>query len=127
MDIQELPFIQFCNILGDSVVDRLNPGCAWYASADRRVAARLFLDPRTERFRYSTYRFCHGGWVQRDSRGDEFLAEAELALFKALQKIVPSLKVVSDSSLANARPEKRQIANDREAAEAGVLPLETER
>ena len=98
MEIQSLSFLQFCILLGDSVVDRSNPGCAWYASTDRRVAARLFLDPHSERFRFSTYRFFHGTWVQRDSRGDEFLAEAELALFEGLKIIAPNVKSVSDST-----------------------------
>ena len=125
MEIQELPFLQFRTLLGDSVIDSKNPGCAWYASADRRVAARLWLDPHTERFRYSTYHFCRGAWVQRDSRGDEYLAEAELALFKALQRIVPEVKIVSDASLSNARPRSRKTAN--EAPEAGEFPLEKQR
>jgi hypothetical protein len=108
MEIQPLSFLQFCTILGDSIVDRSNPGCAWYASADRHLVARLFLDPRSERFCFSTYRFCHDAWVQRNSRGDEFLAEAELALFKALKAISPDVKIVSDASLTNARPRRRQ-------------------
>ena len=104
MEIQSLSFLQFRTLLGDSIVDQSHPGCAWYASTDRRVAARLFLDIHSERFRFSTYRFVHGIWVQHNSRGDEYLAEAELGLFKALKAIVPDIKVAADSSLVNVRP-----------------------
>jgi hypothetical protein len=99
MEMQELSFFQFRTLLGDSIVDWSNPGCAWYVSTDRRLAARLFLDSSSERFRFSTYHFFDGTWVQRTSRGCEYLAEAELALYKALQKYAPSVKIVSDSSV----------------------------
>jgi hypothetical protein len=103
MEIQELTYFQFRSLLGDEIIDSKNPGCAWYASADRRVAARIFLDSQTERWRHSTYHYCHGAWAQHDSRGEEFLSEAELMLFKTLKKTIPNITIAPNMTLLAVR------------------------
>jgi hypothetical protein len=125
MEIREVSFSDFRALLGDSVADIDHPGCAWYASADRRVAAKLFIDPDSEQWRHSTYHLFRCEWIRRDSRGFEHFDDAVGSLNRTLRNLTLHRVQVADAKSAKLRPtQKNHSAAHGEAAETSELPLE---
>jgi hypothetical protein len=126
MEIENISFSQFHLLLGDELAplsEDTTGGC-WYASLDRRVAASLFIDPKTEQWRYASYHLFRSEWHVSVSKGFDRLQEAEDALDAALSKLV--MHRVSVSQAPAVRPRRRRKARliIREAAEAGESPIE---
>ena len=68
MEIESIPYSEFktltsCN---HALEDPDNHGCQWYASTDRRVAGRIYLDPESDAFRFSVLRLLPTGWKARE-------------------------------------------------------------
>jgi hypothetical protein len=124
MKIDVLSFSNFRCLLGDAVVDMNNPGCAWYASEDRRVAAKLFIDPGTERWKHSTYHLFRCEWVCHDSAGFEHFDAAVKSLNAALSELtLQSVRIVDIQPVHLAQRDRRKrSAINREAAEVGEFP-----
>jgi hypothetical protein len=68
MKIESIPFNAFQSLTSctHALSDPENNGCAWFATIDRRVAGRIYLDPKHDAFRISVLHFARAGWDVRE-------------------------------------------------------------
>jgi hypothetical protein len=88
MEIESIPFHPFQSLTSctHALSDPDNNGCAWFATTDRRVAGRIFLDPKHDAFRFSVLHFVRAEWdVREPSTLYGRYEDAEAALMEAMQ------------------------------------------
>lgn len=62
-----------------------NPGFQWFATTDRRVAGRIFLEAKSEAFRITVLHHVRAGWeVRESSQLYGAYDDAEAALLEAI-------------------------------------------
>ena len=89
MEIEAIPYSAFHNLTSctHALKNPSNVGCQWYATTDRRVAGRIYLDPDIEAFRYSLLHFARSEWTIEESRETlESFDDAEAALIEAMRR-----------------------------------------
>lgn len=90
MVIEPVPHSAFVSLTscGHALKDAENPGCGWYATTDRRVAGRIFLDHREEKFRISVLHFVKAGWEIREPHlSFSSFDEAQTALVESMSRL----------------------------------------
>lgn len=89
MEIESIPFDRFRTLTNcpPAPNDPDNHGCQWYSTSERRIAGRIYLDPKHEAFRYSVLRVGRLHW-QIDESCDDYSSfqDAEAALFAAMRR-----------------------------------------
>jgi hypothetical protein len=88
MEIEPIPFHAFQSLSSctHALNDPDNNGCAWFATTDRRVAGRIYLDGENDAFRFSLLHFARAGWdVREPSNLYGRYEDAEVALFEAMR------------------------------------------
>ena len=89
MEIETVPYSAFQSLTSctHALSDPDNHGCAWFATTDRRVAGRIYLDPQNDAFRFSVLHFVRSGWdIREPSQLYGRYEDAEDALFAAMRR-----------------------------------------
>ncbi len=89
MEIEPIPYSAFQTLTSctHALNDPDNHGCQWYATTDRRVAGRIYLDLVGEAFRYSLLHFVRTGWEIKEARERfENFSDVETALLEAMKR-----------------------------------------
>ncbi len=89
MEIEAIPYSAFQTLTSctHALNDPDNHGCQWYATTDRRVAGRIYLDPDDEAFRFSLLHFVRAGWeIDEPRQTFERFSDAETALLAAMRR-----------------------------------------
>jgi hypothetical protein len=90
MNIEPIPFSAFQSLIScaHALREPDNGGCAWYATTDRRVAGRLYINAQTEQFCPTVLHFVRAGWEVKELRhGYDAFEDAEAALFQAMTEL----------------------------------------
>src|SRR5262245_44223335 len=89
MEIESIPFDTFASLTNcpHALGDRDNHGCQWYATRDRSIAGRIYLDPAAEGFRYSVLRLIENRWkVIESPQTFPAFEETEVSLRSAMRR-----------------------------------------
>lgn len=122
--IEGVGYQQFSSLIGESVLqDDDNAGCSWYLSSDRRVAARLVLNSKSEKWNFDIYHWAGGEWGYSGSPAFEKLEQAEQAMLAAIREQL-SCGIHFIPVPMRLRFGRRSKQHFNEAAEAGESPLE---
>ena len=68
MNIEPIPFSAFQSLIScaSALREPDNGGCTWYATTDRRVAGRLYINAQTEQFCPTVLHFVRTGWEVKE-------------------------------------------------------------
>jgi len=89
MEIESIPYSAFQTLTSctHALKDPDNHGCAWFATTDRRVAGRIYLDPDNDAFRFSLLHFVRAGWdIREPSYVYASYEDAEASLVDAMRR-----------------------------------------
>src|SRR5690349_17532472 len=91
MEIQPIVYDAFASLVScsQSKPSSADHGCARYMTTDRHVAGRVYLEQKSEAFRFSVLCLARGVWdIRAPSRLYDRFEEAETALFEAMRQEV---------------------------------------
>lgn len=116
MEIESIPFDSFRTLTNckPALDDPDNHGCQWYSSTDRRVAGRVYLDPKRDAFRYSVLRVLRDRWaIDESDKHYPAFQDAESALLEAMRRASDAKAVtVRDDVKPRMRFGKREQSQD---------------
>jgi hypothetical protein len=102
MEIEAIPFSAFQALISctHALREPGNDGCGWYATTNRRVAGRIYIDAKTEQFHATVLHFVKAGWDVTELRcGCNAFDEAERALLQAMRELTGKRVTVKETPM----------------------------
>lgn len=118
MEIEAVPYSAFQTLISctHALRESENDGCAWYATTDRRVAGRIYINAKTEQFCSTVLHFVRAGWDVKELRqGCDSLDDAEATLFQSMRELTGKPVTIKDA------PEIVQLGKGRVSRPAAGL------